>query len=208
MLEVHLLVNAPVNWIRHAILEDSAQVRIMDVKMPKRGVTHNLVEVSSEKMRPEKLVSHLRQQSGVLASDLSKVGKDRVIGTVTTHNCPVCSTFSGVDCFLISAGTREDGKMEWELLLSGDENLKTLCRRLDRNNVRYEIVKVTHRLQKREITSRQEQILRIALDLGFFEFPKRIGLEELSSRLGISPGTLSEILRRAEKHVLSNYFKL
>ncbi|MDG6907756.1 MAG: helix-turn-helix domain-containing protein, partial [Nitrososphaerota archaeon] len=57
------------------------------------------------------------------------------------------------------------------------------------------------------LTSRQEQIVKMALEMGYFEFPKKIRLEELSQRLGISAGTLSEILRRAEKHILTMYFK-
>ena len=70
----------------------------------------------------------------------------------------------------------------------------------------YTILETSHHMQKRQITSRQEDLVRIAFDLGYFEFPKRINLEELSAKLGISIGTLSEILRRGEKHILSKYF--
>jgi len=64
---------------------------------------------------------------------------------------------------------------------------------------------MSHHMQKKQITSRQEDLVRIAFDLGYFEYPKRLNLEELSAKLGISIGTLSEILRRGEKHILSKY---
>ncbi|MEM0286592.1 MAG: helix-turn-helix domain-containing protein [Nitrososphaerota archaeon] len=86
------------------------------------------------------------------------------------------------------------------------EQLKKLYRRLDSNGVKYTILSVTRKFRMKEITSRQEEILRIALDLGYFESPRRINLRSLSGRLGIAPGTLSEIIRRAQKNILTNYF--
>lgn len=205
MLEVRLLVDDPENWIK-SVSQGSARVKIMDVKVPRRGVTQNFVELASEKMTPEDLLSHLRRSEGVVASDLSRVDKNRMVGTITTHDCPVCSTFAGLDCFLVSASTRGEGKMEWNVFMSSDSRLRALCKRLDKNKVDYTILEKTYRMQKRQITSRQEDIVRVAFDLGYFEFPKRINLEGLSTRLGISIGTLSEILRRGEKNILSRYF--
>ena len=71
----------------------------------------------------------------------------------------------------------------------------------------YKILGLTHLTAKNDLTARQEYIIKIAFELGYFEFPKKINLEELSTRLGISPGTLSEILRRVEKNILSKYFR-
>ena len=59
----------------------------------------------------------------------------------------------------------------------------------------------------KDLTTRQEQIVKMALEMGYFEFPKKIKLEELSDRFGVSAGTLSEILRRAEKNILTHYFR-
>jgi len=201
------LVDDPDNWIRTAAGGGSARVRIMGVKVPKEGVTEDFVELSSEAMSPDEMLKHIREMQGVVASNLSKLDRHRVLGTVTTHDCPVCSTFAGLNCFLVSASTTVKEKMEWELFVGDDSDLKALCDRLDAKRVKYEILEVSHSLQKREITARQEQVLRVALDLGFFEAPKRITLEELSGKLNISISTLSEILRRAEKHVLSSYFE-
>jgi predicted DNA binding protein len=206
VLEVRLLVDDPENWIK-TVAGESTRVKIMDVKAPRPGVTQNFVELASERMTPEELLGHLRKSGGVVRSDLSRVDKNRVMGTVTTHDCPVCSTFAGLDCFLVSASTKEQGKMEWSVFINSDSGLRALCRRLDKNKVNYQILEKTYHIQKRQITSRQEQLMRIAFDLGYFEFPKRVNLEELAQRLGISTGTLSEILRRGEKNVLSRYFE-
>jgi hypothetical protein len=96
--------------------------------------------------------------------------------------------------------------MEWKLLISGEDTLKKITDRLSSKGVKYEISKISHLSAGSDLTARQEQIAKIALELGYFEFPKKIGIEELSKRLGISAGNLSEILRRAEKNILSKYF--
>lgn len=202
-----MLVDDPENWIK-SVAGKSARVKIMDVKAPRPGITQNFVELASERMSPEELLGHLRKSDGVVRSDLSRVDKNRVMGTVTTHDCPVCSTFAGLDCFLVSASTTKEGKMEWSVFINGDSGLRALCRRLDKNKVGYQILEKAYRMRRRQITSRQEQLIRIAFDLGYFEFPKRINLERLSERLGISIGTLSEILRRGERNILSRYFEV
>lgn len=48
---------------------------------------------------------------------------------------------------------------------------------------------------------------QIALEKGYFEFPKKITLRQLAKVLDISPGTLTEILRRGQKRVLQEHFK-
>ncbi len=97
--------------------------------------------------------------------------------------------------------------MEWRVFVSGDKGLKSLCSRLDVKGVNYRIIELTHRVRSKEVTSRQEEIARVAYDLGYFDYPKRTSLEALAGKLGLSMGTLSEILRRAEKNILAAYFE-
>ncbi len=205
MMEVRLAIENPANWVGG--MAETARVKIMRIKQ-RKGAVDDLVELSSESLSPEELLAHLRKEAGILCSDMTKVDKNRVVGMVSTHDCPICSTFAGLNSFLISANTRKDGRMEWRLLIGGDTDLKTLCDRLDRRHVKYEILEASRHAQRRETTARQEEILRVALDLGYFDFPKRIRLEVLAEKLNISPGTLSEILRRAEKNILSSHFEV
>ncbi len=51
----------------------------------------------------------------------------------------------------------------------------------------------------------ESQILRVALEEGYFEWPRRTRLEELASRMGISKATAAEHLRRALKKLLMAY---
>lgn len=57
------------------------------------------------------------------------------------------------------------------------------------------------------LTDRQREVLVHALSSGYFEVPRRIRLKELSAELGLSEGSLSELLRRAEGRVLYWFFE-
>ncbi|MEM3948551.1 MAG: helix-turn-helix domain-containing protein [Zestosphaera sp.] len=49
------------------------------------------------------------------------------------------------------------------------------------------------------------QVLRIAFEEGYFEWPRRVRLEDLASKMDISKATVAEHLRKALKKVLSTY---
>ena len=208
MIEVHLLVDTPENWVKAMNQDHSALVRIMDAKPSESTPSvQDFVEISSKKASADQLIETLNSSSDIKDADLVKLGPHTVMGTITTQNCPVCSTLSGLNCSLLSAITKEDSKMEWRLLLSGDDTLKKVTDRLGHKRIGYRILEVAHLTNAKDLTTRQEQIVKMALEMGYFEFPKKIKLEELSDRFGVSAGTLSEILRRAEKNILTHYFR-
>lgn len=57
------------------------------------------------------------------------------------------------------------------------------------------------------LTSKQHELLNIALKQGFFEIPRKINIKTLSNQLKVSKSALSEMLRRAIKNLLLNYFR-
>ncbi|SEN53211.1 HTH DNA binding domain-containing protein [Halorientalis persicus] len=55
----------------------------------------------------------------------------------------------------------------------------------------------------RVITSRQEEVIETAVDLGYYSEPRQASLEDISEVVGIAPGTVGEHLRKAEERVFS-----
>jgi predicted DNA binding protein len=78
---------------------------------------------------------------------------------------------------------------------------------LEEENVVGEVLKISRLEDEKELTARQENILQIALEKGYFEFPKKITLRQLAKTLDVAPATLTEILRRGQKRVLQEHFK-
>jgi predicted DNA binding protein len=58
------------------------------------------------------------------------------------------------------------------------------------------------------LTDRQEEVIRLAFEIGYFDFPRKIDSSELAEKLGIAGSTLSEILRAAERRVFSEYLRV
>jgi len=57
------------------------------------------------------------------------------------------------------------------------------------------------------LTENQERVFWLALKGGFFDYPRKIGVAELSRKLGVKPSTLSETLRRGTRRLLEHHFK-
>ena len=52
------------------------------------------------------------------------------------------------------------------------------------------------------LTQKQREILTHSLELGYYEFPKKIGLNTLAKKLGLSPSTLCVHLQKIESKIL------
>src|SRR5688500_13432068 len=55
------------------------------------------------------------------------------------------------------------------------------------------------------LTRRQKEILLHCVARGYYEIPRRSTLRSLAAELGISPTTLSLVLRRAERAVVERF---
>ncbi|MFC6974373.1 helix-turn-helix domain-containing protein [Halomicroarcula sp. GCM10025709] len=56
------------------------------------------------------------------------------------------------------------------------------------------------------ITERQGEVLRHALDVGYFERPRETNATELAEHFGLSRATVSQHLRSAQRKVLAHVF--
>jgi hypothetical protein len=55
------------------------------------------------------------------------------------------------------------------------------------------------------LTTRQLEVLSLAVALGYYETPHKLNLRELAKKLGLSVGAVSELLRRGESLIITNY---
>jgi len=56
-----------------------------------------------------------------------------------------------------------------------------------------------------ELTARQLEVLALAVALGYYETPHKVGLRALAKKLGLSVGATSELLRRGESLIITSY---
>jgi len=104
------------------------------------------------------------------------------------------------------ATTEADCQLNYKLFLNG-EGIPGFLQTLHDKGILDKISEIAKMTPERALTSKQERVLKSALELGYYDFPKRISTEELSKALSLAPSTISEILRRAERRIISGYFR-
>jgi predicted DNA binding protein len=199
----------PEAWIAVLCRNEAATVRILSMKADNSGksVTH-FVEITSAKTSAENLTKELRRLGDVTDTDIASVGINRIVGAVTSNDCIVCSIImdSKTGYFVGPATTEADCQLNYKLFLNG-EGIPGFLQTLHDKGILYKISEIAKMAPERALTSKQERVLKSALELGYYDFPKRISTEDLSKALHLAPSTISEILRRAERRIISGYFK-
>lgn len=207
MIEAVLLVKPPHSWITNITSNFPATIRILDCKaLAETEGVQELFELDAPEEMSDKIVDAMRKDSYIREVEVIRGKGGRILGAVKTHRCTACRTFAISTCFLTSARTRQDGTLEW--VVAGSEGAyRQLLRKLENEKVHVEVASLSKLEDANSLTARQETILQIGLEKGFFDFPRKIGLKELAETLDISTAALSEILRRGQKRVLVQHFR-
>ena len=55
------------------------------------------------------------------------------------------------------------------------------------------------------LTSRQQEVLELAVRMGYFEFPRETNYEEIAEELGVNQSTVAEHIQRIEAKILTHF---
>lgn len=162
-------------------------------------------------------LSTLPQRKNFLRLELlAKSGKECFIKTEInfTNAMEIIRKYSGCICgpFLI-----KEGHEIWHVAFEDQEKINSAIKELSKENeiIRIETVELSavelHRLLKltpmlnslitslENLNIRDKQILKVSIEEGFFDDPKKIKIRELANKIGLSQGVLSRKLREIEK---------
>jgi predicted DNA binding protein len=200
----------PERWVDALCHEHSATVKILSMKTAEeneRSVVTHFVDMLSEKSAATLLVREIAKIPDVTGTDLAIIGANRIVGTVTSNDCVTCSVImeSNLVYFIGPAVTGEDCSISYKIFMSGDA-IPRFLQALHLRGIDYKVAEISKLTPTRALTSKQEKVLKTALELGYYEYPKRASTEDLSKALGVATSTVSEILRRAERKIITEYF--
>lgn len=204
VLEAVLKCPQPHRWIQLVTESYSAEVDILDSKSPSKGITQHLFDIQASPSQAEELLEAIKKDKDVTEVEAVKSKGGHIYGSVSSRRCTVCKEVARSKCFLASVAISSMEGARWTLLGSGD-SFSGLLKALEREGVAYEVKEKRNLEDSDLLTSRQEQILSFAYEMGYFDFPKRAGLKEVASQTGIKTSTLAEILRRGQKKILGEY---
>jgi len=206
MLEAVLKVRVPRSWLAEVSDRYGAKVRFIDRKPKGDYGIADLVEIDLRGGDLSKVVDVVRRNGFVRKVSVKSKTQSKALAVVETE-CVVCRTLANSSCFLQRAATLDDGSLEWDLILEDREALKKLTGDLSKYDCSVELAKISEVADEDALTKRQEEVLRVAFERGYFDYPKNIGIRELARGFHLSTSTVSEILRKGQKKILHSYIE-
>jgi len=101
--------------------------------------------------------------------------------------------------------TIHNGQVSWEITASQDR-LSALADQLREFGLACDVRSVTHEVEtSRLLTDRQTEIVKTAVEAGYYDTPRKTTLTELAARLGLAKSTCSETLHRAEEKIVKQF---
>ena len=165
------------------------------------------VEIAVKPDLSEKVLEELRSNPVVKDEDLELVAPGRIKGAITTDECLGCCSAVGTGVFQISGIMDRDGMIVQTVVAGDRETIERMVSNMEEHGHDVILVKLATLVTEEVLTSRQEDMLRFAMERGYFDDPKGITLVELAKEFDVSNSTVSEMIRKSQRKLMGEYFK-
>ncbi len=200
-----LRLQIPDNWMMQLLHEHNMDIRVFGcIPYQSRG-GRGLVRLSSDE-NLEVILNRIRSRKDVVKASFSSESDRAVVGEVVIERCAACIALKQSDCFMVSSRSRSGGWLEWAVAAENNSMVHDLVYLLEKNKCEVQLTRISGSSGASGLTLRQEEILQFAYSNGYYEYPRRINLRDLSRIFDISPSTMSEILRAGQRRIFSEYF--
>lgn len=175
------------------------EFKVADVRSSRGGAVRHLVEIPPEQIqRIEGEFARMREGGPTRKPSI----------WVQSEGCDVCNAILSHGSFLISGRTLQGSTFIYSFIAPNFDAYKSITSALEASGLKASILRLGKFKPKKEVlTEKQEKILWLALKAGFFDYPRKVDTLELSRRLGISPSTFSETVRRGVRRLLERHFE-
>ncbi len=203
MIEAKLKIRMPESCAVAAVrASKAAKVKLLDTTPHDQEGVKSLLQIESEACLDE-VLSAIDYDN---VEDISKVSESKAKAALTVSRCIPARSILEAGCFIKTAKHTEEG-VEWEIIAKRSSLMK-LAKILEEKNYSFEIKRIGGlELDKEILTEREREILEYALNNGYFNTPKDVGIRGVAKHFGISISTASDLLRRGLKKVLLDYFE-
>ncbi len=180
---------------------EGMSVKILTCSMLDHGTGYSMIKIIDEKGVVEE--GHYEKDGSECT--ITRISKSHYMAMVTNRRCKLSRLINKSGCFLQSAIPRTDTTIEWIIIGPNSNKIHELFADMRANGYVFETVSSEVLAVTSTLTPKQEQYFNTAMDLGYYDIPKRIGLDELCKVLGCSKSTLNVSLRTAEKNIFEFY---
>ncbi len=200
-----LRLQIPDNWMMQLLQEHNVDIRVFGCIPYQSRSGRGLVRLSSDENLVA-ILNRIRSRKDVLKASFSSESDRAIVGEVVIERCAACIALKQSDCFMVSSRSRNGGWLEWAVAAENNSMVHDLVYLLEKNKCEVQLTRISGSSGASGLTLRQEEILQFAYSNGYYEYPRRISLRELSKIFDISSSTMSEILRAGQRRIFSEYF--
>jgi hypothetical protein len=199
--ELRLPYHLPAHALPEALQRAGAEARLVACRLtdasPRRLLRWLDVTVAPE--RRNHLAQTLLRLLGPRRLVLAALGPERLLIRVSEPAPAVCLTTARVGAICVRcpllAVSESDG---WHLVVPRGRATAALLRGLERGDGGTPaIVRLRSYRSAATLTRRQDSALKIAYEVGYFDYPRRRTLADIALRLGAGKSATLEVLRRA-----------
>jgi len=147
----------------------------------------------------------LQNHPTVRRASFSETTGGGLLALVEVRGCNACRLADEAGALVVRSVADGRGGLEWSLLAAGEEPLDRLLAILRTRGVLAGLAKPIRPAAAAKLTDRQCEVLRAAMEGGYFDFPRRMTQAALAKRLGISRVAALRILRRALRALASDH---
>ncbi len=196
------------HWATTIVSKSNAIIKMVDCRPFGRKGMIELIEVTSHTSVKDVLRS-ISAEPNIIYTSFSVFDKHRASGIIVTKVSPVCKAVSSMmgfctNCAMVARGGG-DSTMKWHVVFPGKTSVKSFLAELKREGIQANVTEVGKQMGSRSLTLKQERAVGLAVEQGYFRFPRETSLKALGQELGISPSTLDEVLRRAEGKIVADH---
>ena len=169
--------------------------------------TIGIVSARGDSKHFKDIVKLLKSFSIVKKIEIVDEGKDYIYLRLHTYEEEKYETITYYvlknNCFVLDAVSFKEGSEIWTVGSDDRENISKLYNGLQ-NLGKVELVSINKTAIESKLTNQQRDIVNLAKELGYYDWPRKISVTKLAKYYGLSKSTFIEHLRKAECKILLN----
>lgn len=194
----------PDSWIGEVTRSTHVETARVLTVMINEGEGHAVLEV--ENVSQGSILTRLQHREELTSVDLLSMDENRGIFQIESEQTAILEPFLSAGVPLDTPIRFVDGDATWRFTTSQDRLMK-LSAQLAESGMTYQVeqireVESTKSAVDPGLTDRQEEILSVAFQEGYFELPREVTLDTVAEQTGVSKSTVNEILRRAVRNLV------
>jgi predicted DNA binding protein len=194
-------------WLaRLSAMDDKLFVKVVEQQATEDVWRKQLFRIQAGE-KADRIESIIKSTSSIRDVKILKSRDGFLYGIASVRCSRACGIEDAGSCLLRYVATAPNGEIIWNFIGTSSEFRKFLQRLTDRG-IMYKTLDLSVVKLNGGLTSRQELLVKAALELGYFDYPKKIRVRELAQLFGVTPATVTEVLRKALRKIVKEYFSL